>query len=231
MSDTAAEERRRANRQAALEKGRETMRANRVKQAAMRAEIAREEKMRSAADVHPVHSAPAERSDPIREERHAEVADEPLPLPPRRSRDDRSGMLEIPEHLKKPGWDYQYMTIRVLNEPVDNARLRDFTDNGQWRPAKAKDFPSLVDPGTPPNAPIEIEGQRLYERPMSYTLQARQEDYIAAEEQRRDKLAAAAAGRSTGNNDPGMVDNRLTRRVPVEVVIEEASGRLGGGRR
>ena len=55
----------------------------------------------------------AEPSRPGREERAEEVIT-------RVRRDERdSGWADLPKHQRKPGWDYEYKTIRVYNEPVD----------------------------------------------------------------------------------------------------------------
>src|SRR5438309_3893742 len=126
---------------------------------------ARSAPQRTAADVRSAATAPAAR---------AELAREPTTGPEqltRRKRIDRAvGGFDIPKHRQKPGWDYQWITIRVLNESVDPARIRDFREGG-WRPTMAGDFPELCEEGAPTDSPIETEGMRLYERPMNFTME------------------------------------------------------------
>ena len=217
-----------AKRREALAKGRATAEANRERRKLERHEAAaREMELRTAADVKPLHPTEALRAEPAREGTLLGTRGDET-LPPRRRRDERTQALEIPRHLKKPGWDYQFIAITVLNQPVDRSTIRDYTDNGMWRPSND---PALRDHfGQEDNGPIEVLGMRLYERPLSYTTQARQEDFNAAETQRRDKVMAAASGGSTGRGDPGMPHDRAVHRVPLEIQIEEAQGRLGGGR-
>lgn len=187
---------------------------SRGRQTAVRNRALRKAEARTADDAR--LAAPpttAERAEPPRE-----VS---LPEAPtrRRSREERSsGWNEVPAREKKSGWDYQWMTIRVLNEPVDGARLRDFHDNGGWQMCRAKDHPSLVDRGASPDAAVETEGQRLYTRPMSLTLDAKQEDYNYALQQQRDRMQAAASGESIPS------DRRGVRSVPLEIQIVGEAG-------
>lgn len=208
-------------RRAALEKARKTAKDNRERRAEER-----KAHLRNASDVRPMHPTESERAQPAREGTVIGVRGDDLP--PRRRRDERTQALEIPKHLKKSGWDYQFITITVLNQPVDRSNIRDYTDNGQWRPVSDPALCRHFD--APDGGPIELMGQRLYERPMSYTQQARTEDFNAAENQRRDKVMAAASGASTGRGDPGMPHDRAVHRVPLDIVVEEAQGRLGGVR-
>lgn len=179
---------------------------------------------RTAADSRvgvSAHPEPAERRDaPVRETMRpgAEVQ------LTRRKRHERTvGMLDVPKHLKKKGWDYQFITIRVLNEPVDASRLRDFREGG-WRPVLTRDMPELADDGAPPESPIESEGQRLMTRPMSLTQEARQEDLSYAHEQQRDKTMAAASGRSAVRGEEGIPHNKAVHSVPLDIVIEGLAG-------
>lgn len=143
----------------------------------------------------------------------------------RRRREDRqTGSFNLPDHLKKPGWDYQFMAIRVLNQPVDSSELRDFCDSGGWRAEKARDWPTLVEPGTPDDAPIEMYGQRLYGRPLSLTMEARQEDLEYAQRQQRDKMIAAASGKSAVRGEEGIPTGRAVRTVPIEISLEGRAG-------
>lgn len=165
-----------------------------------------------------VRAAPApttaERAEPAREVR---LPEEQLT---RRRRDERAiGVFDIPARMKKQGWDYQYIAIRVFNQPVDSSALREFRDGG-WRPVLGRDMPELTEPGSDLNEPIEAGGQRLYCRPMSLTQEAKQEDYAFAQAQQRDKMMAAASGKG----DEGIPNSKGVRRVPVSIEIEGVAG-------
>lgn len=157
---------------------------------------------------------PAERAQPARE------ASIPEPVTRVRREHRQIGSFELPKHLKKPGWDYEYKTIRVQREPVDPSEIQDIRMGG-WRPEKACDWPDLVEPGTAPDAPIERLGQRLYGRPMSLTLEAKEEDYQAAISQQRDRTNAAASGRSAIRGEGGLSGTRGVKTVEFEPTIEQ----------
>lgn len=162
-------------------------------------------------------SRPAERAQSVRESAPQEVIT-------RVRRDDRdSGWADLPKHSRKPGWDYEYKTIRVYNEPVDPGEMLEIRNAG-WRPEKAIDWPDLVEPGASPDAPIERRGQRLYGRPMRLTQEARQEDLAAAYQQQRDKTMAAASGKSAVRGEDGIPNGRGVRSVPISVEIEGLAG-------
>lgn len=169
------------------------------------------------------HFEPASRrQEPTRDGYRDEVsADQVAENFVRRRREERTvGSFDIPEHRKKPGWSYQWMTIRVFNQPVDPADIRDFTHNGGWRPVPARDVPEMADTNDAPDAPIEARGQRLYCRPLHLTREAQEEDKQYAIEQQRDKTIAAANGRSAGKGSEGMGDHRGVKRMPLSIEIE-----------
>ena len=172
------------------------------------------------------HAGPAQRrNEPIREQFRAEVSADDVTQFVRRRREDRTvGTFDVPSEYQKPGWSYQWMTIRVLNQPVDPGDLRDFTENGGWRPVLAREMPSMTDRGAPTDSYIEVRGQRLYERPLRLTREAQQEDLEYAQEQQRDRTLAAANGKSAKNGSEGMGDVRGTRRVPLSIEIESLAG-------
>ena len=139
-------------------------------------------------------------------------------------RDQRdAGWADLPPQYKKPGWDYEYKTISVLNQPVDQADFLEIRNAG-WRPETARNWPTLVEPGTSPDAPIERRGQRLYGRPMSLTMEARQEDVQAARQQMYDKTMAASTGQSANRNEAGIPNQRGVRPVPIEIQIIGEAG-------
>lgn len=147
----------------------------------------------------------------------------------RRKRDERqTSTFDLPARYKKQGRDYEYKTIRVLAQPVDAGEIQDHREAG-WRPEQARDWPTLCEPGTPPDAPIERGGMRLYGRPISLTQEAKSEDYHAATSQQRDRMLAAAHGQSAVRGHDGMGGTRGVRSVPVEIQIEGIGG-SGTGR-
>lgn len=169
------------------------------------------------------HPGPAERrNEPTRESWRGDV-DENAIFTRRGRAQQTTGGFDIPAHRKKPGWDYQYNTIRVLNQPVDGSEIRNFRENGGWRPVMAKDWPELADDGAAPDSPIETGGQRLYERPMRLTMEAREEDHAYALQQQRDRMMAAAAGKSAVRGEEG-ISTRGVRPVPVSIEIEGLAG-------
>lgn len=207
-----------AQRRAALEKARTAKAANR--HAAPRTATPRTS-ADSAVGVS-AHPGPAERrQEPTRE---AYRSDAPEPLTRRRRSERTVGGFEVPANRRKPGWDYQWITIRVLNEPVDSARIRDFREGG-WRPVLARDIPEMVEEGATRDTPIETEGQRLYTRPMTLTNEAKAEDHQYATEQQRDRMMAAASGKSAIRGDEHSIPNaRGVTRVPVSIEIEGVAG-------
>lgn len=156
------------------------------------------------------HPGPAQAALPARENAPPEV----LRRVKRENRD--AGWSDLPEQYKRPGWDYEWKTIRVLNEPVDSADFLEIRNAG-WRAEKAANWPTLVEPDAQPDAPIERRGTRLYGRPMSLTHEARQEDLAAAYQQQKDKTLSAASGRPSGQE--GIPSQRGVRPVPIEISI------------
>ena len=206
---------------AAIKKAQEARRANAIARKA----APRTAKPRAADDAKVgvmAHPEPAtRRNEPTRESYRPEATEQFT----RRKRADRGvGNFDLPAHRKKRGWDYQWITISVLNQPVDGARIRDFREGG-WRPCLAGDWPELSDLATTSDSPIEMEGQRLMERPMSLTLEARAEDVEIARAAQRDRTLAAASGASAiRGRDDALTVGKGMHRVPVSVEIEELAG-------
>lgn len=138
----------------------------------------------------------------------------------RRSRLERDvDGIYFPERLKKSGWDYQFVTVRVMNHDqgrIDESELLAWEDQG-WRPCLARDYPQLAGRGASPDSPIEMRGSRAYERPKHLSLAAAEEDYMYAEQQRRDRTDAASRG---GGSDGIPGDRRGLVRVPDGVRVE-----------
>lgn len=133
----------------------------------------------------------------------------------RSRRDGGTGNFDIPPHMKKPGWDYEWKTISVLGQPVDGAELMQVNEGG-WRPTSAKDMAGLCPPGWKKTT-IERYGMMLFMRPMRLTQEARQEDLDIAERQKSDKLRGAMVA---GPDE----DSRLTKRIVTDFNIEGEVG-------
>lgn len=214
QAQTDAKATRLAQQRAALAKAREARKAKPRAAAARTAKDARIGVM--------AHPEPAtRRTEPTRESYRAEAPEQFT----RRSRAERgTGNFDLPVHRKKRGWDYQWITITVLNQPVDGSRIRDFREGG-WRPCLSRDWPELVDIATSDDAPIEMEGQRLMQRPMNLTIEARQEDEMIARQAQREKSMQAANGQSAlRGSEYDIPGHKGVTRVPVSVEIEELAG-------
>lgn len=203
-------------RQRVLEQRRENLaRARAAKKNKPR--VAEKRTAKDAAQIgvaaHPGQAEPARQS----RESNPEI----LTRTRRENRD--SGWADIPAHCKKPDWDYEWKVIKVLNEKVDTGDMLDVRNAG-WRAEKAANWPDLVEPGTPMDAPIERRGQRLYGRPLRLTNEARAEDLQVAYQQQRDKTNQAASGRSAIRGEEGIPTGRAVRTVPISVEIEGLAG-------
>lgn len=131
------------------------------------------------------------------------------PLTRKSKRDGGGNPYDIPANLRKPGWDYEYKTIRVLAQQVDPADMVDVHEGG-WRPVPASQMKSLVPPGWD-KPHIERGGQVLMMRPLHLTEEARKENIQVAEEQRYDKLKGALAG----PQELGKVARRVTETLDL----------------
>lgn len=215
-ADVDAKAARLAQQRAAIKKAQE---ARRVQSAARKAIPRTAKDARVGVIAHPEPAS--RRTEPTREQYRPEAEEQFT----RRKRADRGvGNFDIPAHRRKRGWDYQYITISVLNQPVDGARIRDFREGG-WRPVLARDWPELADSNVLPDSPIELEGQRLMERPLHLTMEAKQEDEQIARAAQRDRTLAAASGAAAiRSRDDGIPTSKGISRVPVSVEIEELVG-------
>lgn len=124
----------------------------------------------------------------------------------RSRRDGGAGDFEIPAHLKKPGWDYEFKTITIMGQPVDPADMQRVYEGG-WRPVPARDMAELCPPGWE-KPTIERYGQMLFTRPMRLTQEAKREDFEMAEKQKTDKLQSAMA--SGADDNPRLVKRHVT---------------------
>lgn len=145
----------------------------------------------------------------------------------RRSRTQRSvDTFAIPDSWKKKGWDFQYWVTTVLGQPVElSAEIYE----GGWRPVHWKDVPKPWSPGANANEQIARGGQALYTRPMTLTHQARQEEYNAAEQQKRDRVQSALEGKVSGQEGIADIKGVVPRAqvVTVEGEVGVHSGPKG----
>lgn len=158
----------------------------------------------------------------------AEMPREPEPEGPlrRRTRQQRTAdTFEVPLRFQKPGWDYEWRTLTVFNQPVDASDITTAYE-AAWRPEKAADWPTLVLPGTAPDAPVIRGGQQLFGRPRHFTQEARQEDYEAALEQQTVRLRGSAEGRATSGGQ-NLSDIPGVRVRPLSLDIEGEHGSYG----
>lgn len=79
---------------------------------------------------------------------------------------------DVPEHLKDPNWDLQWVRTSCHGKP-DPANVSAHFENG-WRPANGAGLRAHY--GVTDAANIESDGQMLCERPMELTKQALAED-------------------------------------------------------
>lgn len=121
--------------------------------------------------------------------------------------------LELPENRMRAGWDYEYKTTKVMGAEVDSSEVAVYYEQG-WRPVPAKEMPELCPPGYQGKY-IERMGQLLYMRPMRLSVEARQESYELAEQQKFDKLMAASAVPTTR---PGLI-NPFKTEMNIEGVV------------
>lgn len=141
------------------------------------------------------------------------------------------GEFDIPSHLIKPGWDAQWIPIRVFNEPVDPSNLVKARD-ARWFPARARDFPDLVTDDAPPDGPVERLGQRLFIRPAHLSHEAKIEQYNKANEALSAKQKASLSGQTLrGDDGPGIgqMDPRYVKSVPLGLTIEGEVGSYNRG--
>jgi hypothetical protein len=159
--------------------------------------------------AEPVYTGPAEENRPVN-------SDEVVT---RKSRGERQiDTFDVPNHLKKRGYDYQWFAISVLGQPVDGVLAE--AHEGGWRAVPASDMQSMLAPGTDLRT-VDRRGQRLFMRPMHLTLEARTEDYNHAEQQKRDRMQTAMEGRAA---DGGVAGVRGVKPVQFEVSVQGEAG-------
>jgi len=159
---------------------------------------------------------PAQRAEPSRE-----VISDNEPRTRVRREQRAVGGFDLPVHLKKPGWDYQWHVDTVLAQPVDASEFTLRHEAG-WRTEKAGNWVGYAPPGAQPNDLVQRLGQTLYSRPMHMTIEARQEDMDAANQQVRDRVQGALEGRVKGGE--GVADVRGVRPAAFSLEIVGEAG-------
>lgn len=130
----------------------------------------------------------------------------------------------VQKRLTRAKFSWGWKVTTVYNQPVDGTELL-AASNAGWRPAKAKDFPEEVPPGTDPNATIERFGQRLYIRPEHLTRAAQNEDYQFAQAQMKSRMTASQEGRAVNSNEESLADmGKLVRPVAISLEVQGESG-------
>ena len=87
----------------------------------------------------------------------------------------------MPEHLKDPGWSYQWIASRVYNRP-NHGEMREMHSNG-WRPVKPHQLGGYFERYAEGNDFIEVDGMLLVERPEAMTEAAKEREKRAADAQ------------------------------------------------
>lgn len=105
---------------------------------------------------------------------------------------DGTNEFEIPAHLKRPGWDYQWRTTHIVGQPVDPSETQ-ANYRGGWRPVKPSEMPDMVPPGWTKDT-IERMGQIMMMRPQHLSDEATLEFEKRAYEQQEMKNRAVLAG-------------------------------------
>ena len=104
-----------------------------------------------------------------------------------RKRTTNSDIFHVPPEIIPPGWDYQWNTVTVYNEPQVAAQLN-MAENG-WRPVPAGRHKGRFMPyGTSDNAEILRDGLRLEERPTILNEEAKREELLKAQRQMSDQI-------------------------------------------
>lgn len=149
----------------------------------------------------------------------------------RMSLEDRQvTMFDLPEHRKKPGWDYKWEPLTVWGQKVERSVIRDAFKAG-WRPEKASDWPELMVGSFEkfgPEDPVEEGGQMLMGRPLHLSHEAHVEHYNKAKIQERDRMQSAATGQSLGGQE-GLANIRgiQVRDATLDVQLSAGSGPRG----
>lgn len=205
-----------------------------AQQRALREQQEREATERTAADVRKAAarsnaSDPNGRAEPVREQFAYGAEDNrgaarEQPAVRRFRRNDQMGLGYLPPHRMKRDRSYEFKAVRVLGEPVDPSVVARVHGQG-WQLEKARDWPELVPPEWGHDY-VEMDGQRLYSRPMHLTQEAAQEDYNEAIQQRSAYTQGAASGRNL-RSGAGIPQQKGIEVINLGLDIQEEVGRAG----
>jgi DNA-binding CsgD family transcriptional regulator len=129
---------------------------------------------------------------------------------------------DLPDHLKKPGWDYKWEVTSVMGQPALRSLMRDAMKSG-WRAERAGDWLGYADPLAKPDDAVEEGGQILMGRPIHLSHQAHTEMYNRAKSQERDRMQAAAGGVDARGGE-GLANVRGIRVGGQSLQVELAAG-------
>lgn len=140
---------------------------------------------RTSQDAEPSRMGRDQAAAPVRYEAEGQIT--------RQSLEERQiNVFDIPQHERKPGWDYKWEVFAVNGMRMDRSTLRDAHMAG-WRAEKASSWPTLGE-GLGPDDAIEVGGQMLMGRPIHLSIEAQNEAYNRAKQQERDRMQAASSG-------------------------------------
>lgn len=94
--------------------------------------------------------------------------------------DDDDDRLKVPKEMIPSGMDYQWVTDSVLGQPMPQRRAR-FERKG-WMPVPSERHDGVFMPRGY-KGEINVDGLVLMERPLEYSLRAREKDRLRAREQ------------------------------------------------
>ena len=93
----------------------------------------------------------------------------------------------VPPHLKEKGWDYQWLTEHVLNNPEIVRRHNHTMYQAGWRPVMAVGKWNGVFGPTSDTGHIRVGDSGLYERPVEMSKDARSDEVRRAKRQMSDR--------------------------------------------
>ncbi len=135
-----------------------------------------------------------------------------------RTRSSNADFYSVPDEIVPEGWKYQWNAVAILGKPNTNETIKMYAQG--WRPVPAGRHPGLYMPeGTSENAPIEVDGLRLEERPIELHLEAEAEGRAASHqllEDQKDELGLRRklpAGFTRDNSELRRVERARTRRT------------------
>lgn len=144
------------------------------------------------------------------------TAEDDAPLRRRTRSERQESRFGVPQHLKTPGWDYQFWVTHVLGQPASRSEMTDIYQGG-WRPVRTAEMPEMMPPGDPSEF-VEEGGQRLFKRPMTFTKEAQAEERSAALETTSERVKAASRGAN------GDMDINGVRAVPLGMDMQAEAG-------